>query len=208
MKNFTSVSLWSDGGNHFRSREYIAGVFEELYFRLKKEVKLNYFAEYHGKSIVDGHFGLISQWLKEAMYYSDIKTISDLIKEFSKKDESRHKYNPKNEILPKFFFLEYKRKIRNVKEFYSFENVKYYLSFFMFENELYASYFTFFRPENYIKIDFKKEIEVDLRPTKMSHDFSKEKMNNIKTAVGSRIKSIQEKRKHFIKKLNIRNTDV
>lgn len=65
MKCHDKVSIWTDGGNHFRSQEFISLFFEELYFKQEKKVKMNYFAEYNGKSIVDGHFGLISRWLKD-----------------------------------------------------------------------------------------------------------------------------------------------
>lgn len=164
---------------------------------------MNYFAEYHGKSCVDSHFGIISQWLKETMYHVDIKNISDLIREFTKKEVLRQKYKPDNTTISNFYFLEYKRNRRNMKEFYEFENVKHYLSFFMFQNELYASYFTFFKPENYMKINYSKESISDLRPTKMSFDFSEDKEKIIKSAIGTRTKSLQERREKIFKKLNI-----
>lgn len=39
MQRYDTISIWSDGGNHFRSREFLAGVFEELHFNLKKVLK-------------------------------------------------------------------------------------------------------------------------------------------------------------------------
>ena len=43
------------------------------------EIRLNYFGEYHGKSEVDSHFGLLSRLLKEAERKGIIKNLTGLI---------------------------------------------------------------------------------------------------------------------------------
>jgi hypothetical protein len=40
---------------------------------------LNFFGEYHGKSVVDGHFGVLSHWFNEGERVRYITSISDLI---------------------------------------------------------------------------------------------------------------------------------
>ena len=67
MKSFKNVSIWSDSGKHFKSKEFLARIFESLHFKLKIELKMNFFSEYHGKSLVDGLFGTLTRWLNEAM---------------------------------------------------------------------------------------------------------------------------------------------
>lgn len=82
MKRYKNVSIWSDGGKHFKSKEFLARVFENVHKTLKINIKVNFFAEYHGKNIVDGHFGTISKWLKECLTHKEIKTIDGLIASF------------------------------------------------------------------------------------------------------------------------------
>lgn len=204
MKSFEDISIWSDGGNHFRSQEFLGSIFEELNIKLHKNIKMNYFAEYHGKSLVDGHFGLITKWLKECMTTNYINTIDDLKTCFSKKEIIRQemaKYakSETNSDQSKFYFLEYKREARNAKKSYIFENSKHYLSFFIHNKKLYASYFTYLHPQNYINIIFKKTTQKDERPTKRGFSKSNIKTINSKNFVGPRVLSIQKLRSIYMK---------
>ncbi|PVU96560.1 hypothetical protein BB559_002347, partial [Furculomyces boomerangus] len=74
FSNYTNLYLWSDAGTHFRSNEYIYGVFETIRNRYSsKNFFLNYFMECHGKSDVDGG-GPVEE---NRVYYNKIQ-ISDL----------------------------------------------------------------------------------------------------------------------------------
>lgn len=203
MSVFEDISIWSDGGNHFRSQEFLGSIFEEINIKLNKNIKMNYFAEYHGKSLVDGHFGLISKWLRESMTTDYINTINDLISCFSNKESLRQEKalevkTEKNSEQSKFYFLEYKRDLRSLKRSYIFENSKHYLSFFMHNKNLYASYFTYLRPDNYIKVNYKKTTEKDIRPTKRGFSKSNLKVNS-KIFVGPRVLSVQNLRATYMK---------
>lgn len=174
MKQYKKVSIWSDGGKHFKSKEFLARIFEKIHKKMKIEIKMNFFTEYHGKSFVDGHFGTVSKWLKECMLVKDIKTINNLIKCFSEKEKERHsksrnKRNGEEKIgKSNYFFLEYKRTKRNKILKYEFKNIRDYLSFFMKDNLLYVSYFSCKDKKNYQKISYTKKVEDDERPTKLS----------------------------------------
>ena len=65
---FKKITIFTDCGPHFRSQEFLYRV-AELKTDEMNYVSLNNFAEYHGKSVVDSHFGR-------------------LIKDFPKIDES------------------------------------------------------------------------------------------------------------------------
>ena len=54
--------------------------------KIKGVFSHNHFAEYNGKSIVGGHFGLLSRWLKEVESHKKISDLKTLIKEFEKKN--------------------------------------------------------------------------------------------------------------------------
>jgi hypothetical protein len=80
----TSLSIWSDCGPHFHSFEFAHAVLRELPERLSIPVQWNFFGEYHGKNLVDGHFGLLSRWLSEgekSRPIADIQSCIDLMRE-------------------------------------------------------------------------------------------------------------------------------
>ena len=63
------LHLWCDRGRHFQCDELVAGVTCMLpseFGHLSLSADVNFFAEKHGKSAVDGHFSLLSRWLKQA----------------------------------------------------------------------------------------------------------------------------------------------
>lgn len=77
-----TVHVWCDSGPHFRCSEFVAGVtctLPALHCMHRLSTHLHYFAEKHGKSSVDGHFSLLSRWLKQAAAQQQILTTSQLI---------------------------------------------------------------------------------------------------------------------------------
>ena len=64
-------------------------------------VQLNFFSEYHGKSEVDGHFGVLSRWHKDGELTKSIKDVNDLILHFKEKAQER------NTPLNQFIFLKF-----------------------------------------------------------------------------------------------------
>ena len=80
FQSMDHISFWSDCGNHFRSGELRYYLLNDLYESLRlPSIKVNYFAEYHGKSEVDGHFGVLARWLKEEELYMKITSIGHLL---------------------------------------------------------------------------------------------------------------------------------
>jgi len=80
----TSLSIWTDCGPHFHSFEFAHAVLRELPERLSMPVQWNFFGEYHGKSLVDGHFGHLSRWLSEgekSRPVDNVQSCIDLIQE-------------------------------------------------------------------------------------------------------------------------------
>ena len=57
--------------------------------KIKGVLSHNHFAEYNGKIIVDGHFFLLSRWLKEVKSHKKISDLKTLIKKFEKKELER-----------------------------------------------------------------------------------------------------------------------
>ncbi|PVV01708.1 hypothetical protein BB560_003862, partial [Smittium megazygosporum] len=80
------IHLWSDSGAHFKNSDYIYAIFKELQsIYMGKMFSLNFFLENHGKSDVDGHFGVLSRWFRDAEKKQDILSIEDLVTCFEQK---------------------------------------------------------------------------------------------------------------------------
>ena len=81
-----TVKFWMDNApNHFRTKEMLAG-FYGFERKFNVSVEVNYFAEYHGKSECDRHFGLISRIYTEHCSYSqnsNINTTEEFIDMYS-----------------------------------------------------------------------------------------------------------------------------
>ncbi len=63
--NVREYNLWSDCGPHFRSYEFIGEMHNRLWESRDKTqaIRVNYFAEKHGKGLVDGIFAVYRGWL-------------------------------------------------------------------------------------------------------------------------------------------------
>ena len=72
-QSFHTLKLWTDCGNSFRSYSFSHYVLRELTQdrKLFNKVQWNLFAEKHGKSLVDGHFSVLSRWLTDRSKYLD-----------------------------------------------------------------------------------------------------------------------------------------
>lgn len=72
----TNINFWMDNApNHFRTKEMLAS-FVSLEEEFDFSSEINYFAEYHGKSECDRHFGLMSRIYTEHCSYAQNKDIN------------------------------------------------------------------------------------------------------------------------------------
>lgn len=86
-KGYLNLSIWSDNGPHFRSKEF-------LYYGLVLAtrifpgiVSVNRFCEYHGKNVVDSHFGSLSRSFEQLEKRMNIATLQDLKKAFEEDEQ-------------------------------------------------------------------------------------------------------------------------
>lgn len=64
LERFSKIHFWSDNAGHFRSEELRNYILLELPTK-NYTVSQNFFVEYHGKSDIDGHFGLLQKVFNE-----------------------------------------------------------------------------------------------------------------------------------------------
>jgi hypothetical protein len=94
-----SLSVWTDCGPHFRSQEFAHTLLVEIPGNFGMEVAWNFFGEYHGKNVVDSHFGLLSRWLSEAERSTQIGSIADCIRCIERSVESSNAGKQEDERL-------------------------------------------------------------------------------------------------------------
>ena len=168
MNKFSKFCFWSDCGPHFRSGELINFFLEDLNLLYPRNIfYLNYFAEYHGKSIVDGHFGLLSRWLSDGEATREIKTIDELMGWFQYKIGTQQTIQNGRPLQATFLQYERLHGRGSIKKLI-IENFKCYMSFIPFQGKLYVSPLSTLNSENYVIVEFKVKIEKDKRKTKFA----------------------------------------
>jgi len=170
MADFSQVCFWSDSGPHFRSGELMHFIFEQLPQLYDKQFYMNYFVEYHGKNIVDGHFGVLSRWFKEAEAVQDIHTIEDLLRVFQNKAQAQQ-YHNKTSYLSTEFDLYLRPEARTHIHKLRVENFGSYLCFIRVGNKLFASTLSTLNSIDYAKVSFKIQKVKDNRKTKYAPEY-------------------------------------
>ncbi|PVV01020.1 hypothetical protein BB560_004579 [Smittium megazygosporum] len=138
------VNLWSDSGPHFKNADYLYSVCLELpQIFSSKKFKLNYFMENHGKSDVDGRFGVLS---REKSQVSDNISDNNRVYNFQiyRKDAIRG--------------LRIRAKVSS-----GFRN---YLSFYLGDGGLMACPLSLPDPSKCFNIDFMIKVKRDIRTNK------------------------------------------
>jgi hypothetical protein len=95
------INIWTDVGPHFRCQEVAHFFLKKIPSQFNVAVQWNMFAECHGKSIVDGHFGLLSRWLKKIELKKKVTSINTLVELFNQKlidANIQHQNNIQNKI--------------------------------------------------------------------------------------------------------------
>jgi hypothetical protein len=176
MQQFQHFCFWSDCGLHFRSAELMSYVLKALPSEYINSTFIwNYFTEYHGKNLVDGHFGLLSKWFSDSESTQYITTPQELINVFIYKSSEHY-------IQLDIIFIIYERyEPRQNVEKLIIENFKSYLSFTHYNNDILASTISNLNFNTYNRVSFSTKIEVDKRITKYTPPIRKQKTgaNNI-----------------------------
>ncbi|PVZ96956.1 hypothetical protein BB558_007110 [Smittium angustum] len=172
FQEFEEVNLWSDSGPHFKNADYLYSACLELpQIFPSKKFKLNYFMENHGKSDVDGHFGVLSRWFKEIERNRYLLSIEDLVSAFREKAQVSENISDNNRVYN--FQIYRKDAIRGLriraKVSSGFRN---YLSFYLGDGGLMACPLSLPDPSKYFNIDFRIKVKRDIRTNKYAPDRS------------------------------------
>ncbi|PVZ97773.1 hypothetical protein BB558_006259 [Smittium angustum] len=172
LSGYTNVYLWSDAGPHFRPGEYLYGVFKTLHeMFITKKFYLNYFLERHGKSDVDGHFGVLSNWFIDVEKIRPIDTIKDLIDAFRGKVNELALSRQVDPIDIGYHFLIYPGQNRETpKKTIKVKILKKYLSFYLDTsiNKLKACPLSTLRSEDYTSVSSTLTSSLDIRINRLA----------------------------------------
>ena len=111
--------------------------------------------EYHGKNIVDGHFGMLFRWFAEGEAVRYINTIEDLINLFKSKAPTNMEFDIYSNTEPRL----------NIHKLIV-DNFRSYMSFCKVNNKLYASTISTLVDADYVEVHSNIKITGDKRKTK------------------------------------------
>ncbi|PWA02287.1 hypothetical protein BB558_001577 [Smittium angustum] len=175
---FNRIHLWSDSGPHFRSQELLYSVFVDLISQTDIVFTLNYFCEYRGKSIVDGHFGKLS---------------IEVLKETFEQAAARFRLVYKNSV--DVVFRIYLQVIpRDVKCRYLVDGFKAYMSYGMRNDQLVGCPLSTLNPLEYIDLNVKINEKKDTRQTKYLIPQNEVSTDDVDPVMGSQSVSTQNSR--------------
>ena len=153
---YQKIYIWCDNGNHFRSSEFFNAIFNDLNEKFKKTFYLNYFAEYHGKSIVDGEFGKLQKKYNDEDKVRVIENVKNLKNLFERSfSDNSH------------FFI-YKEPKRNFIKKMFIKGQKTYSSFVLKNNNIYCCPISTLDTKDYKLINMTFLKEKDERITRYS----------------------------------------
>lgn len=128
--NLKKVHFWNDTGRHFQCGELAHYLLKVVPVEYNIQVTWNFFGEHHGKSIVDGHFGMLSKLIKDIENWHQVRTMDDLI--FLLRQKERQIKEPQVGEQVMWHFNNYDRisrpniiellQIKNMCDFYYFES--------------------------------------------------------------------------------------
>ncbi|OMJ11174.1 hypothetical protein AYI70_g9888 [Smittium culicis] len=155
----------SDSGPHFKNSEFLYAVMKALPESFpRKNFFLYYFLENHGKSYVDGHFGVLSKWFDESESIMDITSIDDLMGIFRLKTSDLAAQRGIYTDDVGYNFIKYDQYThRGYKYKMSIDSFENYLSFFKINNYLMAYPISTMSPSDYEPKNFRLKVYKDVR---------------------------------------------
>ena len=98
-----TLEMWSDVGNHFRSKRFFGYWLYDLKDRFPT-TKLELLPPGHGKGPCDGHFGVMMRWREEGARLHVIKTLAQYVKVMNNAAKAARRMNPRQ---PKRIFYAF-----------------------------------------------------------------------------------------------------
>lgn len=157
MGLFSKIHFWSDNAGHFRSQELRNYILLELPSKNYKTSQ-NFFVEYHGKSDIDGHFGLLQKVFNNYERLNDMKSVYDVLVCF-------WDYFLESEVNALFEIYEDPGRQELVQKL-KIKDEKEYMSFFADSNNVYGKSVSTLEGSEYTSLGHKIICSREKRKTK------------------------------------------
>ena len=178
---FKNIYFWSDNAGHFRSEELRHFIILELPSHGFITTQ-NFFIEYHGKSDIDGHFGLLQKVFNDYERTHNTKSIHYVLLCFLG-------YLLDASIDANFDIYDELVRLKYVKKM-TLENSKQYMSLISNYGNIYGKSVSSFDADNYQKLNYKIKCNLENRKSQKA---PKLKIKEIWKVSASKLK-IMEKR--------------
>ena len=130
QSKITKVHFWNDTGRHFQCGELAHFLLTSVPIKFGVQVTWNFFGEHHGKSIIDGHFGLLSRIMKDIEKRQHIDTIGTLIGCLRERFDRNNRVSKNKGVQVHFFIYDREERakyintltIKNLCDYYFFES--------------------------------------------------------------------------------------
>jgi hypothetical protein len=173
MRGFQQFHFWSDSGPNFRSAELMYAWCRHFSKdRPECTFTVNFFNEYHGKSLVDGHFGLLARWFVEEEAQRDVGSIEELKAAFEAKVAEGVAQLGEGRSVDAVFRIHTRTLPRSVIQKLKLNDFKAYMSFGFFKGQLYCSVWSTLEESTYIPTTFVVRTVRDARKTKYAPERS------------------------------------
>ncbi|PVZ96692.1 hypothetical protein BB558_007387, partial [Smittium angustum] len=197
MQGYEDISLWSDSGPHFKNADYLYATCIELPWLFpRSRFTLNYFMENHGKSDVDGHFGLLTRWHKDIERNRRISSIDELVSAFREKAESSAVVSGRSSTGDVYMFDIYQ------KDFVRGVRVRAEVS----NDGLMACPLSMPDPSSYTRVNFSVKTVLDNRTDKYAPSASRPQMSE-SDIMGPVCRNTQNIRAEFLRGLGVMAID-
>lgn len=167
LRRFSNIHFWSDNAGHFRSSELKNYILRELQGK-NYITSLNYFVEYHGKSDIDGHFGLLQRVFNSYERRNDMSSIYCVLHCFLE-------YFLEVNTDARFEIYEEPGRAELVQKL-NIKDSKFYLSFFSDSNNVYGKSVSTFEGSGYRSLEHNVVLCQDKRESKYA---PKPKLNEV-----------------------------
>ncbi|PVU90256.1 hypothetical protein BB560_006222 [Smittium megazygosporum] len=165
MKYAKKVNFWSDSGPHFKNGNVIYSFLVDFRQNFTdKKIGINFFNEKHGKSDVDGHFGVLSRWYKDLEAIRNISSIIDIKECFEEKERDRNLFESSSAEKNKFSFAIYPRNMPRTerKRILVKDGIKLYQSYYMDGRVLKGSVIGRLDASNYLPVSYSRDCLGDI----------------------------------------------
>lgn len=160
IQDYKNIFFYCDNAKHFRSAELFNFILNDMKNIYNKEISLNFWCEYHGKTQLDAHFGILQKT------FNNLEIKSTILDEFDLKYNLEKEFKKFN-FNTDFIIYDDIARNSNIKKLF-IKNNKFYLSFININGKIKGSCITSLNKNKYKFLESNNKEVKEKRVTKYS----------------------------------------